>query len=127
MPLLVPSAQGATEPLALLAPVRALPRPNPGPPRAGARAAPTPLRDLSQDRPRSARSEEANRDTKLLRAMIADPNATQADRASATRVAKSNVNRRLTRLQRSGLVHGSGGRWGVTEKGKRAASPNEHS
>jgi DNA-binding IclR family transcriptional regulator len=51
--------------------------------------------------------------------MIANPNATQAGWASATGVAKSNVNRRLARLQRIGLVLGSGGKWAVTEKGKR--------
>jgi DNA-binding IclR family transcriptional regulator len=58
------------------------------------------------------------RDTKLLRAMIADPNATQADWARATGVAKSNVNRRLTRLQRGGLVRSSRGKWLVTKVGR---------
>jgi archaellum biogenesis ATPase FlaH len=68
---------------------------------------------------RSARSGAMAPDAKLLRAMIADPTGTQADWARGTCVAKSNVNRRLSRLQSSGLVGGSGGRWRVTDEGKR--------
>jgi hypothetical protein len=68
---------------------------------------------------RSARSGAMAPDAKLLRAMIADPTGTQADWASTTRVAKSNVNRRLARLQLTGLVRGSGGKWRVTDEGKR--------
>jgi len=132
MPLLLPIRRKANEPPALPAPVRALPTPiralpTAAPaqprsrhqlPRARGGAAEPRLRDLATDRQRSARSQAATPDTKLLRAMIADPNATQADWARATGVAKSNVNRRLARLQRSGLVHGSRGKWAVTEKGK---------
>jgi DNA-binding IclR family transcriptional regulator len=56
---------------------------------------------------------------KLLRAMIANPNGTQQDWATATGVAKSNVNRRLMRLEGEGLVHGANGRWTVTATGRR--------
>jgi predicted transcriptional regulator len=56
--------------------------------------------------------------------MIADPKGTQDDWATATGVVKSNVNRRLTRLKRDGLVNGSGGKWSVTEKGKRTVLAN---
>ena len=52
--------------------------------------------------------------------MIANPNGTQEAWATATSVAKSNVNRRLMRLEGKGLVHGADGRWTVTATGKRA-------
>jgi hypothetical protein len=58
-------------------------------------------------------------DTKLLRAMIADPGGTQRDWATATDVAKSSVYRGLKRLQEQGLVHGAGGKWTVTQTGRR--------
>jgi DNA-binding MarR family transcriptional regulator len=59
--------------------------------------------------PRLQRSDDASPDTKLLdakllRAMIADPSGTQEQWAAATGVVKSNVNRRLMRLKREGLV-----------------------
>jgi DNA-binding MarR family transcriptional regulator len=51
--------------------------------------------------------------------MIVNPNGTQQDWAKATGVAKSNVNRRLKRLEEDGLVHGANGRWTVTATGRR--------
>jgi AAA domain len=89
-------------------------------PRAQAGGAQPSPRDSSKKRlQRSTRSGALAPDAKLLRAMIADPNGTQSDWASTTCVAKSNVNRRLARLQLSGLVRGSRGRWRVTDEGKR--------
>jgi hypothetical protein len=120
MPLLVPLRRGAAEPaerLALPAPARLQPRPQ------QEHRAPLLLRDLSQDRQGSARSATATPDTKLLRAMIANPNATQAEWARATGVATSNVNRRLGRLEGEGLVQRARGRWTVTETGRRAVRP----
>jgi hypothetical protein len=119
MPLLVPYAERAAERLALPAPARLQPRLHHEQRRLREDAAPLRLRDLSQDRRRSARSDDASPDAKLLRAMIADPSGTQEKWATATGVAKSNVNRRLMRLKREGLVHGADGRWTVTPAGKR--------
>ena len=119
MPLLVPWAEKAAEPRALPAPARLQPRPQPEQHRPREDAAPLRLPDLSQDRRRAGRSDDASPDAKLLRAMIANPNGTQQDWATATSVAKSNVNRRLMRLEGKGLVHGADGRWTVTPAGKR--------
>jgi hypothetical protein len=119
MPLLVPYTERAAGRLALPAPARLQPRPHHGQRQPRGDAAPLRLPDLSQDRQRSARSDDASPDTKLLRAMTADPSGTQADWATATGVAKSNVNRRLKRLEGEGLVHGADGRWTVTPAGKR--------
>ena len=117
MPLLVPLTEEPAKRLALPAPARPQLRLQQRRPRED--AAPLRLPDLSQDLRPPARSDDASPDAKLLRAMIADPSGTQADWATATGVVKSNVNRRLARLQRSGLVHGSGGKWDVTPAGKR--------
>jgi hypothetical protein len=120
MPLLVPYAEGAPKPRALPAPSRPQPRLQPERQRPRAAAAPLRLPDRSQDRRRSAPSDGASPDdTKLLRAMIANPNGTQQDWATATSVAKSNVNRRLMRLEGKGFVHGANGRWTVTATGRR--------
>jgi archaellum biogenesis ATPase FlaH len=119
MPLLVPDAERPAAVLALPAPVRAQPRSHREQQRLQEGAAPLRLRDQSQDRQRSARSDVARRDRRLLRAMIADPDGTQADWAAATGVAKSNVNRRLTRLKGEGLVQGAGRTWTVTATDKR--------
>ena len=51
--------------------------------------------------------------------MIADPSGTQEEWGAATGVVKSNVNRRLMRLKREGLVHGADGRWTVIPAGRR--------
>jgi AAA domain-containing protein len=125
MPLLVPYAERAAEPRALPAPSRPQPRLQHKQHRPGEDAAPLRLLDHSQERRRSAPSDEANRDTKLLRAMIADPNGTQQAWATATGVAKSNVNRRLKHLEGEGFVHGAGGRWAVTPTGKRPVRPTQ--
>jgi AAA domain len=134
MPILLPLRRRAPLPPPVRtpsAPVRPQPRPSPTPPRARPtppRAGPAParaeggglpLRDLSQDRQRSAASNAATPDTKLLLAMSADPRGTQADWAMTIQRAKSNVNRRLMRLKTTGLVHWADGRWTVTENGKR--------
>ena len=116
MPLLVPRTEEPAEPLALPAPARPQPRPQHEQRRP---RAPLLLRDLSQDCRRSTRSDDASPDTKLLRAMIADPSGTQEDWATATGVVKSNVNRRLMRLKREGLVQRADGSWTVTPAGKR--------
>jgi AAA domain/Winged helix-turn-helix DNA-binding len=119
MPLLVPYADRAAEPRVLPPPSRPQPRLQHEQHRPREDAGPLRLPDLSQGRRRSARSDDASPDTKLLRAMIADPDGTQQDWATATKVAKSNVNRRLKRLQEDGLVHGADGRWTVTATGTR--------
>jgi hypothetical protein len=119
MPLLVPCAEKPAEPRALPAPSRPQARPQHEQRRPREDAVPLRLPDLSHDPRRSARSDEANRDTKLLRAMIANPNGTQQAWATATSVAKSNVNRRLMRLEEKGLVHGAHGKWTVTATGRR--------
>jgi archaellum biogenesis ATPase FlaH len=119
MPLLVPCVDRAAEPRALPPPSRPLPRPSPEQRLLGG-GAPLRLPDRSQDRRRSARSDGASPDdAKLLRAMIANPNGTQQAWATATSVAKSNVNRRLMRLEGKGFVHGANGRWTVTATGRR--------
>lgn len=95
-------------------------RPSAPLPRAEAGGArPSPRGSSKKRLQRSAPSGALAPDANLVRAMMADPTGTQADWASATCVAKSNVNRRLARLQSSGLVRGSGGKWRVTEEGKR--------
>jgi hypothetical protein len=124
MPLLVPYAERDDERLALPAPARLQPQLQHEQHRPREDAAPLHLRDLSQDRRRS-RSDDASPDVKLLRAMIADPNGTQEEWATATGVVKSNLNRRLTRLQRSGLVHSSAGKWTVAPTGRRVARPTQ--
>ena len=95
MPLLVPVVRGAAAPLA--------------------------LPDLSEDRQMSAGSGDPSPDAKLLGAMVANPDGTQQDWATATGVAKSNVNRRLMRLKGKGLVRKADGGWTVTKKGTRLA------
>jgi hypothetical protein len=116
MLLLVPVVEEPARRLALPAPARLQPRLHPAQRRP---PAPLLLPDLSQDRQRSTRSDDARPDAKLLRAMIADPSGTQADWAAATSVAKSNVNRRLWRLEKEGLAERDAGRWTVTPAGKR--------
>jgi DNA-binding IclR family transcriptional regulator len=59
---------------------------------------------------------------KLLRAMIAEPQGTQQDWATATGVVKSNVNRRLMGLKGKRLARVANGRWTVTENGRRMAA-----
>jgi hypothetical protein len=66
---------------------------------------------------------EVSGDVRLLRAMIAYPDGTQAEWAGATGVATSNVNRRLKRLEEGGLVRGAHGRWTVRSAGKTAVQP----
>jgi archaellum biogenesis ATPase FlaH len=97
VPLLLPLAEEPAKRLALPAPTRFQPR-------------------LHHEQ---RRSDAASPDVKLLRAMIADPNGTQAKWAAATGVVKSNVNRRLMRLEGEGLVQRADGRWTVTPAGKR--------
>jgi hypothetical protein len=122
MPLLVPYVQQAAEPLALPAPVRALPPPPRRDPQRD-RAAPLPRHERSRGRPqRSARFEEAIPEA-LLREMIAHPGKTQKDWASATGVAKSTVNDHLRRLQGEGLVQRAGRSWTVTQKGRARFDP----
>jgi hypothetical protein len=72
------------------------------------------------DRPQNR---SASPDAKLLRAMVANPKGTQEDWATATGVAKSNVNRRLMRLKGAGLVRGAGRKWSVTLAGRKLARP----
>jgi hypothetical protein len=74
VPLLVPYAEKAAEPRAPPPPSRPQPRIQHEQHRRREDAEPLRLRDLSQERRRSARSDESNPDTKLLRAMIANPN-----------------------------------------------------
>jgi AAA domain-containing protein len=119
MPLLVPYAERAAGRLALPPPSRPQLRLQHEQHRPREDAAPLRLRDLSQDRERPTRSDDASPGAKLLRAMIADPHGTQQEWGVATGVVKSNVNRRLMRLQREGLVHGADRRWTVTPAGKR--------
>ena len=121
MPLLVPYTERAAGRLALPAPARPQLRLQHEQHRPRQDAAPLRLPDLSQDRRRSTRSDDA--DAKLLRAMIADPRGTQEEWATATGVVKSNVNRRLMRLKREGLVQGAHGRWTVTPAGRRTVRP----
>jgi archaellum biogenesis ATPase FlaH len=78
------------------------------------------LPDRTRDRQQSARP-----DAKLLQVMVANPKGTQQDWATATGVAKSNVNRRLMRLKGEGLVRSAGGRWTVTLTGRRLARPTQ--
>jgi hypothetical protein len=118
MPLLVPVAAKAAAPLALPAPHHKQP-----PPRED--AALLRLPDRSQDGQGSARRGGPNGDAKLLRAMLANPKGTQHDWATATGVVKSNVNRRLMRLKGEGLVRRAGGKWAVTETGRRTARPTQ--
>ncbi len=118
-PLLVPLTEEPAKRLALPASARLQPRLHHEQRRPREDAAPLRLRDLSQDRRQSARSDDASPDAKLVRAMVANPKGTQQDWATATGVVKSNVNRRLMRLKREGLVHGADGRWTVTETGRR--------
>jgi AAA domain-containing protein len=119
MPLLVPLTEEPAKRLALPAPARPQLRLQHEQHRPREDAAPPRLRDLSQDRRPPTRSDDASPDAKLLQAMIADPSGTQEQWATATGVVKSNVNRRLMRLKRAGLVHGTDGRWTVTPAGKR--------
>ena len=83
----------------------------------GKAATPLALPDPSQNRQRPGPSGDA----KLLRAMLVNPKGTQQDWATATSVAKSNVNRRLMRLKGDRLVRRADGRWTVTKKGRRTA------
>jgi archaellum biogenesis ATPase FlaH len=89
----------------------------------GKAATPLALPDQSQTRKRSARSDGPSPDAKLLRAMVANPDGTQQNWATAIGVVKSNVNRRLMRLKGEGLVRRADGGWAVTKKGRRMASP----
>jgi hypothetical protein len=64
---------------------------------------------------------DADVDRALLKAMIAEPNATQQAWADAIGRAKSRVNRRLQKLRVERLVEETLGKWVVTTKGRKAA------
>ncbi len=63
---------------------------------------------------------ETNSDIALLRAMIAEPEATQETWADTVGRAKSIINRKLQRLQRDKLVERTLRKWSITAKGKKA-------
>jgi hypothetical protein len=63
---------------------------------------------------------EINVDVALLRAMLADPGGSQADWAQRIGRAKSIVNRKLKKLERSRLVEQILNRWTITARGKNA-------
>jgi hypothetical protein len=66
---------------------------------------------------------DANTGVALLRAMIAEPDATQAEWAKAIGRDKSRINRKLQKLKEFKLVEERlGGKWRVTPKGSREAS-----
>ena len=57
----------------------------------------------------------------LLQAMIAEPNASQRDWATATGRSKGRVNSHLQKLRGEKLVEVMLGKWTVTAKGRKAA------
>ena len=64
-------------------------------------------------------NEECDTGTQLLRAISADPHATQRKWASAIQRVPSVVNRHLKTLAKRGLVEEALGRWTLTSKGRR--------
>ena len=63
---------------------------------------------------------ETNSDIALLKAMLAEPAATQARWAELIGRAKSIVNKKLQHLKREKLVEKTLGKWSVSAKGKSA-------
>ncbi|MGA3342064.1 MAG: hypothetical protein ABSD11_15920, partial [Methylocella sp.] len=64
---------------------------------------------------------EANLDLLLLRAMIANPDARQAEWGNAIGRAKSSVNAKLQNVKKLKLVEVGLGKWRVTPKGVKEA------
>ncbi len=81
------------------------------------------LRPSSPEAAEQKQRSDEDLDRALLRAMIAEPNATQRDWASASGISTTRVNVRLIgRLQKEKLVEATLGRWSVTAKGRKAMS-----
>jgi hypothetical protein len=64
---------------------------------------------------------EANLDLLLLRAMIDNPNGTQAEWGNAIGRAKGRVNAKLQKLKKLKLVEEGLGKWQLTPKGTKEA------
>jgi hypothetical protein len=64
---------------------------------------------------------EINTDLALLRAMLADPGASQMGWAGVIGKSKGLVNRKLQKLKSEKLVDVTLGKWSLTERGKKAA------
>ena len=79
------------------------------------------LRPITAQAVEERRQSETDIDRALLKAMIAEPSATQQAWADVIGRAKSKVNKRLQKLLAEKLVEEMLGKWVVTTKGRKAA------
>ena len=79
------------------------------------------MRPVSLEAAEQRNKDESNLDLALIRAMIANPDATQAEWAETIGRAKSKVNARLQKLLGLKLVEKGLGKWRVTPKGLKEA------
>lgn len=80
------------------------------------------LRPSSDEVADERHREEVDRDRALLLAIIDAPHGSQADWALVVECSKSSVNRRLNRLAKTKMVEEARGRWGITDKGRKAVA-----
>jgi hypothetical protein len=79
------------------------------------------MRPVSREAAEQRDKDETNLDLALLRAMIAEPDATQMEWGQAIRRAKSSVNAKLQKLKKLKFVDEGLGKWRVTPKGMKEA------
>ena len=80
------------------------------------------LRPMTEADDEARQKVEVNLDAALLRAMAAEPSGTQHSWSVSIGCSKSSVNRRLQKMKGDKLVETTLGQWGLTAKGRKAAS-----
>jgi hypothetical protein len=80
------------------------------------------MRPASAEAAAQRDKDEVNADLALLRAMIAEPDGTQAEWGKAINRAKSSVNAKLQKLKRLKLVEEGLGKWRVTTREQKEGS-----
>jgi hypothetical protein len=79
------------------------------------------MRSVGNETAEQRDKDESNNDRKLLRAMIANSDGTQAEWGNAIGRAKGRVNAKLQKLKKLKLVEEGLGKWRVTAKGMKEA------